>query len=357
MKKTIIVFPALSILLFLAVIFTSCQSDNPVTVNNNPVVQIATSKGAYVLSEGSFTTGSARLSLYSSVKDTFYSSIFSNGALGLFPDGMLVTTYNVYVTEQGSFNGPGKVHKLDTSGRVVLSSAPFGKNPYSLAIANNKIYVTNGPAGNVSVLDQNSLAEIKTITVGAYPQEIFELGYTIFVGNKSVFGGTQDSTISVIDAAKDSVIKTITVRKDPSSIAYRNGGKIYVGCPDPANIIYTIDASTFNKIDSVVSPLGFVSDISVDINSSNIYFIGGLSGSADKIVKLDMSNKTFTTIITANSGSTFYGYGFDYYNMKHYVLDAKNFQVDGSLYIYDINNSLQRTFATGISPRRVVFKF
>ena len=70
-----------------------------------------------------------------------------------------------------------------------------------------------------------------------------------------------------------------------------------------------------------------------------------------------MSTKTFTTIINANTGSTFYGYGFDSDDKKHYVLDAKNFTVDGSLYIYDINNSLQRTFATGINPRRVVFKF
>lgn len=340
------------ILAALSVIYSCSDSSNVI----NSVANIASTKGAYVLSEGSFTTGSSRLSFYSTVKDTFYQSIFSNGNLGLFPDGLGVTASNVYVVEQGSFNGQGKIHRLDTTGRVVLSSAPFGKNPYSYAIANNKVYVTNGPASNVSVLDINSLAELKTIPAGAYPQEIFQLANSIFVGNKSVFGGTQDSTISVIDAAKDSVVKTITVRKDPSAFAYKSGGTLFAGCPDPANMIFMINTSTYLKTDSVVSPYGFVSDISVDPNSNYIYFIGGTSAGGDKIVRYDISTRTFTVMITANSGSTFYGYGFEPDGKKHYVLDAKNFTTEGNLLIYDINNNLIRTFTTGVSPRRVVFR-
>ncbi len=349
MRKNILISIAL---IAASVYFSSCSNDNPVTTP----VHLLSTQGAYILSEGGFTNGPSKLSFYSSVKDSFYLSIFSNGTLGLFPDGIQLYSNNLYITEQGNFGQPGKLHKLDTTGSQITENPSVGTNPYSLAIANNKIYVTNGSASNVSVLDINSLSLIKTIPVGAYPQEILAIGSKVFVGNKSVFSGTQDSTVSVIDVTHDSVIATIVVRKDPSALAVTNDGKLLVGCPGPSYIIYKIDPSTFAKTDSMVAPEGFTSDISVDLNSTNIYFIGGMNSSGDRITKLDLSSKTFSTIINANAGSTFYGYGFDSDNKKHYVLDAKNFTVNGSLYIYDINNTLKSTFTTGVSPRRVVFK-
>jgi YVTN family beta-propeller protein len=349
MRKNIIM---LIVLFTAAVYFSGCSKDNPVITP----VQLPSTKGAYILSEGSLTPGASALSFYSSVKDSFYLSIFSNGNLGLFPDGIQLYSNNLYITEQGNFGQPGKLHKLDTTGSQITENVSVGTNPYSLTIANNKIYVTNGPASNVSVLDINSLSLIKTISVGVYPQEILAIGSKVFVGNKSAFGGTQDSTVSVIDVTHDSVVTTIVVRQDPSSLALTNDGKLLVGCPGSANIIYKIDPSTYVKTDSMAAPEGFTSDISVDLNSTNIYFIGGMNSSGDRVTKLDLSTKTFSTIINANAGSTFYGYGFDSDNKKHYVLDAKNFNVNGSLYIYNINNSLKNTFTTGIAPRRVVFK-
>ncbi len=340
------------LLIFAVICFQGC-SNNPVTT---PVTILST-KGAYILSEGSTSSGTSGLSFYSTAKDSFYQSIFSNGILGLFPDGIVLNGNSLYITEQGNFGSHGLLHKLDTSGKQLTQSNPFGTNPYSLTISNGKVYVTNGPASSVTVLDINSLSVIKSISVGVYPQEIISIGNKVFAGNKSAFGGASDSTISVIDASRDSVIAIITVKKDPSALALTNDGKLLVGCPGPANIIYKIDAASYTKLDSIVlSSQGFVSDISVDANSTNIYFIGGLNFSGDKIVMIDLTSKTVQTIITANPGSAFYGYGFDSDNKKHYVLDAKNFTVNGSLYIYDINNSLQKTFTTAIAPRRVIFK-
>ncbi len=349
--KTSSIFFRLGALLAAVFYFSGCSNDSPVTTS----VKIQSTKGAYILSEGTLTSP-GKLSFYSSVNDTFYQSIFSNGVLGLYPDGLIFSGDNLFVTEQGNFGGPGKLHKLDTNGAVILSSSPFGTNPYSAAFASNKIYVTNGPASSVSVLDVNSLSLLKTINVGVYPQEILAIGNKVFVGNQSVYSGAQDSTISVIDAVHDSVVATIIVRKNPSSLALTNDGNLLVGCPAPSNIIYKIDISTYAKLDSMISNEGFISDISVDINSAVAYFIGGLNFSGDRIIKLDLSSKTFTTIIIANAGSTFYGYCYDSDNKKHYVLDAFNFSVDGKAYIYDISNTLQRTFSTGVGPRRVVIR-
>lgn len=343
---------ALLLPLGLSIFFLTCSREEIIT-NSPPVIQ--STKGAYILSEGGFSPGSSKLSLYSVTKDSFYLNIFSGGLLGLFPDGLILFNNFLYLTEQGNFNGPGKLHKLDTTGAVILTSQPFGRNPYSLTIANNKIYVTNGPESNVSVLDINFLTGVKTIGVGAYPQEILSFGNKVFVCNTSVFNGAKDSTVSVIDAISDNVVASITVKMNPSSLAITKDNKLLIGCADSLNraYIYLTDPNTYVKLDSFLIPEGFDKDITVDKNTNDIYFISYLND----IVKLNLTTKSTSTVLYFNPPAFIYGYGFDYVNKKHYILDAINFTVDGKLYIYNVNGSIEKTFVAGIAPRRVVFKF
>ncbi|HEY3251038.1 MAG TPA: hypothetical protein VGK25_07955, partial [Ignavibacteria bacterium] len=262
----------------------------------------------------------------------------------------------IYLVEQGpNFGGPGKLYKLDLSGNMVLSSQPFGSSPYSLAIANNKIYITNGPGSNVSILDINNLNVINTISVGVYPQEILSVNNKIFVCNTSAFGGNSDSTVTVINAVTDSIMTTLTLRKDPTSVSFDqfsiNQIYIYAGCQGGGGIIYKIDFNTLNKIDSFNVANGFDKDMNAEIGL--IYFISA----SNNIDRLDPVTRIVTTQITnPDSVSYFYGYNFDKLNGKHYILDAKNFLVNGSLYIYNNTGALEKTFTTGVGPRRVIFK-
>jgi YVTN family beta-propeller protein len=313
---------------------------------------IRVTDGAYILSEGTNPTNS-KLSFYSVSKDSMYQSIYS-GTLAL-PDGLIKTGSTLYLSEQGpNFAGPGKVYKLDSNGTLLSSSQPFGSSPYQLTIANNKIYVTNGPASNVSVLDINSFAVIKTIPVGVYPQEILAVGNKVFVCNTSLFTGPYDSTISVIDAAIDSVVGTITLRKDPASVIDRGTNDfIYAGCQGGGGMIYQININTYTKVDSFNISQGFDKDMS--LYGGFIYFIGA----DNNIDKLDLTSRTTSIAVTnpAPGASYFYGYSFDIVSGKHFVLDANNFSSNGRLYIYNNSGILEKTFTTGVGPRRVVFKY
>ena len=169
------------------------------------------------------------------LQNTSYTEdIFNPGNLGLFPDGLIFHENHLYVTEQGNFGGSGKIYKLDTLGNV-LNSTTVGTNPYSLTISNNKIYITNGPASNVSVLNLSDLSLVTTISVGVYPQEILAINNKVFVANNSLFGGASDSTVSIINAETDLVEHTIIVTKDPSSLAFSNNGFLLIGCPGDEN--------------------------------------------------------------------------------------------------------------------------
>ncbi len=348
--------PVIFLLLVCINYFSGCGRNDVV---NDPVITLTEVQGAYILGEGQFNVpGSALLSFYNPESVSLSPNIFHPGGMGNSPDGLILSGSNLFITEQGNYGSAGKIYMTDSAGTVILSN-DVGINPYSLAIANNKIYVTNGPANNVSVVDKGSFSTIATVTVGLYPQEIFTIGNKVFVCNTSVYMGGTDSTVSVIDADADVVIATIRVRQTPSSLAVTNDGKLLVGCPGSTatGIIYKIDPGNYAILDSFGIGNGFSSgfgkDIAVDVSSNDIYFISALNN----IVKLNLATKLSELFIAnTNSSSYFYGYNFDSNKRLHYIADAKNFVNNGSLYVYGGAGNLIGTFETGVAPRRILIK-
>ncbi len=307
---------------------------------------------AYILGEGNGSPGAGKLSSYTYTGNSFSQSITSGGNLGLYPDGIVKYNSNLFVTEQGGFGGAGKIYRMDSTG-AIQSSQSFGTNPYAVTIANNKVYATNGPASKVTVLNPTTLATIKEITVGVYPQEILGFQNKVFVCNTSLFGGAHDSSVSVINALTDSVVARIYFDREPTSLAITNDNKLLVGCGGGNGKIYKVDINTYQIIDTYTITDGFDKDISVDKNSDNIYYINY----TNNIARLNLITRVSSIFITnPNLASTFfYGYNFDYTNNKHFVLDAKSFTVSGALYIYGSTGNLEQTFTTGVAPRRIIF--
>lgn len=338
-----------------ALVFQSCSRDEIM----DPSPNTNTMKGAYVLCEGTFNAGSSKLSFYNSQTNSITENIFNPGTPGLFPSGLQLYQKELFMTEQGNFGSAGKIYTLDTNGTVIRSSSA-GTNPYSLAVTDTKIYITNGPANNVSVIDKSTLNMISTIPVGIYPQEILHYNGKIFVCNTSVFGGAVDSTVSVIDVNTDQVIATIRVLQTPSSIAVSNDGNLYIGCYGTISTgkIFTVDPDNYAILDTFTvgngNAIGFDKDISVDPLSDNIYFISYYNN----VVKFNTTSET-SSVFILNPNTTenfFYGYKFDTQNRVHYVSNARNFQVSGILDVYNESGSLLSTHQTGIAPRRIIVK-
>lgn len=333
----------LSVLIFLNLI--SCGENNPLV----PPAAI-TSDGVFILSEGGMSPGSSKLSYYSISKDSIYMNVFNPSTLGLFPDGMIKYNNNLYITEQGNFYAAGKVYKTDLNG-TVISQSSVGTNPYSLCMANGKLYITNGPVSKVSVVDINSLSTLKEINVGVYPQEIVSFNNKVYVCNTSTYGGASDSTVSVIDALSDNVIKTLRVDKDPSGLAITNNGKLLVSSNSSSGKIYVFNTNDFSLTDSLFSPFGFSKDFSIDNASNDVYFIG-VNGD---IIKLNIAAKIFTKFISNPGAQSFiYGYIFDNVSKNHYLADAGDFVSAGRIYVYNASGTLKKTLLAGIAPRRMV---
>jgi YVTN family beta-propeller protein len=344
MKK--VYYPAFIALI--CYLLTGCDRDEITGPGSN--FNFGSDVGVYVLAEGS-SASTSELAFYSSTRDSFFADIYSGDLL--FPNGLIYSSQNLYLTQQGNFGSEGKVHILNRDG-VEQSSVPAGINPYSLAEANGKLYITNGPSSRVTVVNKGNLSAVTSIPVGSYPQEVTAIGNKVFVCNMSTFGGAPDSTVSVIDASTDAVVATITVKKDPSSLAVTNDNKLLIGCPT-VPYIYIVDPATNMKTDSFALTNGFTKDISVDRNSNDIYFIGGAFGNYN-ISKLNLVSRVQSIVIPASS-LIYYGMNYDSQASRIYVAALQDFSSSGRLQIYSNAGSLIKTITTtGVAPRRIVLK-
>jgi hypothetical protein len=152
-------------------------------------------------------------------------------------------------------------------------------------------------------------------------------------------------------------VSTIVVKKDPSSLAISNDEMLLIGCPGNTNngVIYKVNPNTNQIVLAFNIPTyGFSKDLNVDKNSENIFFISF----NNDIVRYNQATSNVGVVYSSvNPNNYFYGYAYEHTRKQHYILDAKNFTVSGSLLIADSSGNLLNTFTTGIAPRRVLFHY
>ena len=104
-----------------------------------------------------------------------------------------------------------KVAVLDVTvePNVVIKNIAVGDQPAGVAITpdGSRLYVANGGANTVSVINTSTNAVIKTITVGSNPKSVAVTpdGARVYVTNQG------SNTVSVIDTATNAVVATIAV--------------------------------------------------------------------------------------------------------------------------------------------------
>jgi YVTN family beta-propeller protein len=144
-------------------------------------------------------------------------------------------------------------------------------------------YITNSGDNTVSVIDTQTNAVIANVTVGTYPDGVAvnPAGTRIYVVNanpylKSV--GTEglneeagNGTVSVIDAATNTVIATIPLGYLPDGVAVSpDGTRIYVVNSDDNGTVSVIDAATNTVIATI--PVGIMPDgVAVSPDGTRIY--------------------------------------------------------------------------------------
>ncbi len=343
-------------LLFLTLVLTfSCTEDD----DTEPVVPLGDyEKGYFITNEGPFQNGTGTITFVDEVgvaTQNIYKAV-NHEDLGSVVQSMAMHGDFAYIVVNNS-------HKVLVVNRYTMKNIATIegddiKNPRYFVVVGTTGYISNWGKGNdatddyIAVVDLATNIITKKIPVGEGPEKMLVDGNKLYV---NLLGGhSQNDKVEVINTIDNTVTSTLTVGDRPLSIVKDAGGAIWVLCEGKLSWTGAETNGKLAKIDNgTVTMLDFGTTMhpqNLTIDSDKLYY--------------SLNGKVYAMSTTATELPTTEVSGLDgfYYSMKAnggklYATDAGDFQSEGSLKVYDLNdNSLKTTIEAGIIPGSVVFQ-
>lgn len=330
----------------------------------NPDTPTAERAGIYILNEGNAGHNNSSLTYYNYAAKTTTPEIFGavNAGAGIGDTGNDIKVYGskmyivVNVSSTIEIIDPKTAKSIK---QIKVFDGATARQPRYVVFNKNKAFISTYD-GKVAVLDTASLTIEKYISVGRNPEQMVISNGKLYVANSGGLdsftpGVGPDKTVSVIDLNTLTEIKKIEVPSNPIDIAADDYGDVYVisyGTDYPAKPFLTVInnatdmVKTSNSIDA-----GYGS--SFLINGDLAYYLTDAGKVKVFNVKNDVvSNENFIT-----DGTTFsvaYDLALDSTTGEIFVTDAVDYISNGKLYAFDKTGKKEYTLTTGINPGAVV---
>lgn len=335
----------------------SCSNDDDNGKIDEPLG--AYENGILVSNEGPFGNGTGTVSFISDDLSVMENGIFKkiNG------EDLGNIVHSIGFTEDEAFIVANVSNKINVVNRYTFEktgSITEGlENPRYFAVSNGKGYVTNwGDAGDdtddfVAIINLQDYEVEGTIPVDFGPEAILAKGNTIYVAHQGGYG--HNNKVSVINAATNEVIKTITVGDAPNSMQFDTAGNLWVlasGKPD-----YTQDEtpgvlSRINTVSNeVTSSLQFETAQHpglLRIEGQDLYFYLGST-----VYRQNVSDSSLSMDIILDEVGV---YSMAINEGRLYTTNAGDYASNGTLTVYDLSTQQAiETFTVGIIPGGVYF--
>jgi len=337
------------------VILASCNS-NPTDMGPIPLV----TQGVYVLNEGVPTRANSTLTYFVPDSNKVYQDVFgtANGRpLGDTGGEIVVAGAFAYLLVSGS----DKIEVMRTSDNVSTATIPLksGRNPFALAVAGTKAYVTNhNPIGSVTVLDLTSNTVLRdSVGVGFYPEGLTSSAGKVYVCNANRGSGR---TVSVIDATTDRLLRNIVVSDGPSCADVTPDGSVWILCTGSFGGSGSPNSETPGNI--------FVIDPIYDVVVDSIFVGGHPSGMAislddfayvveeDRVLKYNAQLNQLASSGLVVGSLNYSAIAVDDYTNLIYVADARDVVQNGEVQIYTADGFFRGRFDTGVAPVSIAFR-
>jgi YVTN family beta-propeller protein len=336
-------------------LFASCTSDNELVLPKGDY-----DNGILIANEGAFSGGTGTVTFisddYTVTEEKIYNKI-NDENIGTILQSIGFNNDDAYLIA----NVGNKIAVADrfTMKKITEITGDLN-NPRYIAFANGKGFVTNWGDGSnttddfVAVIDLTTNTISSKISVAEGPEQIIANGNFLYVSHKGGFGS--GSTVSVINASTNTIVKMISVGDIPDELAIDASGNILVSCEGKAETswnptevlgsLVTIN-TTSNEVSATLDfDSGFHPNAMV-LNSGNIY----LSTSSSVYKMLESA-----TTIPASAIINTTVYGISVNENKVYITDAKDFQNNGTLKIFDATTNVElKEFTVGLIPGKIYF--
>lgn len=346
--------------IFGLLLFTSCQKEDAV----DPVPATGTySEGIFILNEGNYGSGNSSVSFLNS-EGEMSQSVFSaqNSGQALGDTGQSLGFYGdlAFVV----LNVSNKIEVVNRNSFEEVAAITSGlNNPRYISFYDGKAYVTNWGDGTnpdddfVAVINAETFAVEKKISVAEGPEQIVEAGGEIYVAHPG--GYSFSNKISVIDPENDVVADTIEVGEVPNSLEV-SGNYLWVSCSglpsyaseETAGKIAKIDLSTNEVTAELQLPKATDHPANLEVADDSVYYTLGNS-----VYSFQADASVLPSSESFNLEEVSVLYGFEVKDGLLYAASANpDFTGNGKLLIYQASGGkLLNSFETGINPGGIYF--
>lgn len=342
-----------SIILFI-IFFASCKP-KPV-----PEQEIDISTGIFIVNEGNFMSNNGEISFYNSQSGEIINNLYAlqndNAVLGDIVQSMCISDTLALI----SVNNSKKVEIVNINNfKHVETITDLSYPRHIIPVRKNICYLSNNKnPGEICVIDINQKKIIKRIPVGNQPENLLLLNDKIFVTN-GAWG--HDSTISIINAQTDELIKTTSIGDGTTDLVSDKNNNIWILCQgksaydypeETASQLVCINSETYEIIERVI--IGVTGDsfhparIASDKENGFIYYIEQTG-----VYKINIDNPQAKKLFIIGS---YYGLEVNSENGDVYVFYENGFTGPGTMTIYNSEgNKIQEPVKLGIGPNGAVF--
>lgn len=350
----------LSVLFALLATFCACEPQPTGEDDNKPT---ESSKGYYVLCEGTYGRNNASLDFYDIVAQTTTIDIFNqeNGvSLGETANDMIEKNGKLYIVVTGS-NCVMVVNKSDCK-KIALIPITTSENsqPRNIIDGGDNLYVSCFD-GNICKINPTTNTIVKTFaTQGRNPEQLTVSNGKLYVScNGGLDFPNYDNVVEVYDLATDNMLKQIEVGINPGT-AIAKDGYIYVqirgNYGDIPQEIIKINSQTdeiteratvsMSCFDIVGDKIIFAStDYTTYTNSYKTIPLNNLNATPQDFITNIPSDKTITS-----------PYKISHDENNIFITDAIDYVSNGRCFVFDYAGNYTLDFETVTCPQKVISK-
>ena len=225
-----------------------------------------------------------------------------------------------------------------------------------LPINSEKAYISqwgnDGATGSIQILHFNTHSIAGEISNLAGPDRMLLHGNYVYATQTG--GIFLDSTILKIDTESDQIVQSIKVGLRPQSMQVDVEGNLWVLSMGMENFVETKHGSLVKVVNdevvfSLELPLGS-RDLCISVDKQNLFFINGQN---QKIYKLHIHGTSLPLVPFSEKVVT----SLSYHTQRNLLigLDAKNFQTEGKLLLFENDGSVKQELRVDYVPTYIAF--
>ena len=350
------------LILFSFILSLSCTEKLP-----SGIKEFKESSGVFIINEGNLSYSNSSLSFYNPETGVITNDIFydSNG----FPVGDALQS--MIIMDSIGFlcvSNSGKVLVFNTNTfKHIATIGGLGSPRYMHIINSEKAYITDLYYPFITIINPSEFTITGKIVLGNSSEMLIRKENFVFVNSWSY-----NNQVYIINSANDELVDSISVRKQPNSMALDRNGYLWVlsdggyeGSPygQVKAALTKINSSDFRieKIYEFNDINNSPSDLCMNSTADSLLYLGGgwapSSNQKRGIFKMSILQEDLPEIaFITEDDQTFYGLGIDPNNSDIYCSDALNYLQNGKIYRFTSSGQPVDTLSSGIVPGAFYFK-